>query len=349
MKKLLFALFLISFLSCEDDGPISEAYELLGFEVEATGEFDPYITYIDTASNQVLVFSSVNLDLNSFPLSLNPQITVSPGASVSPSSGSLVVFDDPEDFVKYTITAQDGKGSEEYIFTIRDNQIPNAGFENWFEEIGMNSQPFLQPGKYLESSVWTTTNMGTSIYSIYGTTPFQDGNNKMAKIETVETVAIPFVAGAMYLGEFDLNAAIGDPGNPAAAAKLGIPFFAKPTAIQLHYSFESGDQLIQAVLKDPGNLFGGFDIFNLEGTDKFAIKAVLEKRTGDMVTIIAQAEFESDQETDTMTELKMDMEYLSDDDPTHFHISFSPSVDGGMFKGAIGSSLIIDELKMIYE
>ena len=68
-----------------------------------------------------------------------------------------------------------------------------------------------------------------------------------------------------------------------------------------------------------------------------------------MVTVIAQAEFESDQETDTMTELKLELQYLSDDDPTHFHISFSPSVDGGTFKGAIGSSLIIDELQMIYE
>ena len=237
MKKILLALFLISLLSCEDDDPISDAYELLRFEVEATGEFDPYLTYIDTASNQILVFSSVNLDLNSFPLSLNPVLTVSPGAIVIPSSGSVGVFDDPEDYVKYTITAQDGLGSEEYIFTIRDNQIPNAGFENWFEETGMNSQPFLQPGKYLESSVWATTNMGTSIYSIYGTTPIQDGNNKMAKIETVETVAIPIVTGAMYLGKFDLDAAIADPGNLTAAAKLCIPFFAKPTAVQFKYYF----------------------------------------------------------------------------------------------------------------
>jgi hypothetical protein len=349
MKNMIIALFLISLLSCKDDDPILDAYELLGFEVEATGEFDPYKTYIDTASNQILVFSSANLDLNSFPLSLIPVVTVSPGASVSPSSGSAVVFDDPEDFVIYTITAQDGLGSDEYIFTIRDNQIPNAGFENWFDEIGMNAQPFLQPGKYSESTVWATTNMGTSIYSIYGTTPFQNGNNKMTKIETVETVAIPIVAGAMYLGEFDLDAAIADPGNPVAAAKLGIPFFAKPTAIQFKYSYKSGDQLIQAAIKDPRNLFGGFDIYNLEGTDKFGINAILEKRTGDMVTIIAQAVFESDQEVDIMTELKMELQYLSDDDPTHFHISFSPSVEGGMFKGASGSTLIIDELKMIYE
>jgi len=171
----------------------------------------------------------------------------------------------------------------------------------------------------------------------------------MAKIETVETVAIPLVAGAMYLGEFDLDGAIADPGNPAAAAKLGIPFFDKPKAVQFKYSFESGDQIIQAELKDPGNLFGGFDVSTLEGTDKFGIKAVLEKRTGDLVTIIAQAEFESDQEVNTMTEMNLELQYLSDDDPTHFHISFSPSVDGGTYKGAIGSTLIIDELKMIYE
>jgi len=349
MKKLIIALLLISVLSCEDEDPISDAYELLGFDVEATGEFDPYHTHIDTANSQILVFSSTNLDMISFPLSLNPIVTVSPGASVTPASGSAVVFDDSEDFVIYTITSEDGRGSEEYIFTIRDNQIPNAGFENWFEETGMNAQPFLQPGKYAESTVWATTNMGTSIYSIYGTTPIQDGDNKMAKIETVETVAIPIVAGAMYVGKFDLDAAIMDPGNPAAAAKLGIPFFDRPSAIQFNYSFESGDQLIQAALKDPGDLFGGFDIYNLEGADKFGILATLEKRTGDMVTIIAEAVFESDQETDAMTEMTLDLEYLSDDDPTHFHISFSPSVDGGTFKGAIGSSLIIDDLKLIYD
>ena len=349
MKKTILALCLISLLSCKGDDPILDAYELLGFEVEATGEFDPYKTHIDTASNHIMVFSSTNLNLMNFPLSLNPVLTVSPGATVIPSSGGVVVFDDPEDFVKYTITAQDGLGSVEYIFTIRDNQIPNAGFENWFEETGMNAQPFLQPGTRPETTVWTTTNMGTSIYSIYGTTPLQDGNNTMAKIETVETVAIPLVAGAMYLGKFDLDAAIADPGNPAAAAELGMSFFDKPTAIQFKHSFESGDQLIQAVLKDPGNLFGGFDVYNLEGTDKFGIKAVLEKRTGDMVTILAQAEYESDQEIDNMTEIKMQLQYLSDDDPTHFHISFSPSVDGGTFKGAIGSSLIIDDLKMIYD
>lgn len=100
MKNIVLALFLISLLSCVDDDPILDTYELLDFEVEATGEFDPYLTYIDTASNEILVFSSVDLDLNSFPLSLNPLVTVSPGANVSPSSGSVVVFDDPEDFVK---------------------------------------------------------------------------------------------------------------------------------------------------------------------------------------------------------------------------------------------------------
>ena len=349
MKRILLALFLIPLLSCEDEEPISGAFELLSFEVEATDGFDPYLTYIDTANNQIQVFSSVSLDLISYPLSLTPAVSVSPGASVLPSSGSPVVFDDPEDFVTYTITAQDSLGSAEFILTLRDNQIPNAGFENWFEDMGMNAQPFLQPGKYKESTVWTTTNMGTSIYSIYGTTPVQDGNNKMAKIETVETVAIPLVAGAMYLGKFNLDAAIADPGNPAAAAELGIPFFGKPSAIQFKYSFESGEQLVQAVLKDPGNLFGGFDVTNLEGTDKFGINAVLERRTGDKVTIIAQAEYVSDQETGTMTEMEMQLQYVSEDDPTHFHISFSPSVDGGMFKGAVGSSLTIDELKMIYE
>ena len=54
-----------------------------------------------------------------------------------------------------------------------------------------------------------------------------------------------------------------DPTNPVAAAKLGIPFFERPAAIKFKYSYKAGEQMIQAVPKDPGNLFGGFDIYNL--------------------------------------------------------------------------------------
>jgi hypothetical protein len=349
MKNLIFLFLLVVVLACQKEDSISELNELLDFNVEAIDGFIPVHTHIDSASAQVHVFCSTLLNMADFPIVLTPELTVSTGATVNPSSGTAVTFDDPEDFVKYTITSQDGQNSKEYIFTIRDMQIPNADFENWFNEIGMNSQPFPQPGKYGESTVWATTNMGTSIYSIYGTSPMQDGDNTLIKIETVATVALPIVAGALYLGEFDLDGAIADPTNPVAAAKLGIPFYGRPSALHFKYSFQAGDQMIQAVLKDPGNLFGGFDIFELDGSDKFGIEVVLEKRVGDEITTVAKANFESDQNTIDLTEYTLPLQYLSEEEPTHFYVSFSPSFDGGTFKGAIGSTLIIDDLQLMYE
>lgn len=351
MKKLFIAFLMFSVFACskDDDNTVSDGAELLGFTVEATSGFTPVKTYIDTANEQVLVFTSSDLNELTFPLTLATEIEVSPGAKIVPESGASVTFTDPEDFINYTITSEDGINTFEFVFTIRDRQIPNSGFENWFQEIGMNSQSFQQPGKYKETTVWATANMGTSIYSIYGTSPFTGANNTVVKIETVETVALPLVAGALYVGKFDLDGAIANPTNPVAAAKLGIPFFERPKAVKFNYSYKAGEQMIQAVLKDPGNLFGGFDIYNLEGKDKFGIEIALEKREGENISVIAKTNFQSDQDVEELTEITFPLDYLSNEAPTHFYISFSPSFDGGSFKGAVGSTLIIDDVEIIYD
>lgn len=351
MKKLLIGLVLVSIFACSDEGEGTESdlAELMELTVDSNGGFLPVQTSIDVETGEVHVFNSNDFSTMNFPLTLVPEIRVSPGAKVVPASGVTVSFDHPEDFVQYTITSGDGTNTVDYVFTIRDKQLPNAGFENWFTEIGMNSQPFPQPGKYKASTAWATANMGTSIYSIYGTSKIQDGNNTVIKVETVTTVALPLVAGALYVGKFDLDGAIADPTNPVAAAKLGIPFMEKPTAVQFKYSYMSGAQLIQAVLKDEGNLFGGFDVFNLEGKDKFGIKVVLEKREGDTVIEVAKNEFQSGLDVEQLTNLKLELNYLTNDDPTHMYISFSPSFDGGTFKGAVGSTLIIEDVELLYE
>jgi len=353
MKKILAILLVVVFFSCSDNGgedvPASDQAKLLDFTVESTSDFNPVSNYIDEENGMVYVFSSLDFSESAFPLTLVPEIVVSDGATVSPASGSPVTFADPEAFKKFTVTSENGANTVEYIVTIRDRQLPNAGFENWFQEIGMNSKPFQQPGKYAETTIWATANMGTSIYSIYGTSPVPDGDNTLVKIETVETVAIPLVAGALYVGKFDLDGAIADPTNPVAAALLGLPFYGKPTAVQLQYTYQPGAQMIQAELKDPGNLFGGFDITNIDGTDKFGIEIVLEKRVGETVTEIARKNFQSDQVVNELTTLKLDLDYFSNDNPTHMYISFSPSFDGGTFKGAVGSTLIIDNIELLYE
>ena len=350
MKKLFIVMFMFSVFACsDDDNTVSTGSEILGFTVESASGFTLVKTIIDSENGVVQLFTSADLNELTFPLTLKTEIEVSDGAKVEPASGTQVTFSNPEDFINYTITSEDGLNFSEYVLTIRDSQIPNAGFENWFQETGMNGQPFQQPGKYKESTVWATANMGTSIYSTYGTVPVTEGNNTAVKILTIGTVGIPLLAGALYIGEFDMESAIADPTNPVAAAKLGIPFFERPKAVKFKYAYKAGAQMIQAVPKEPGNLFGGFNIFNVEGKDKFGIEIVLEKRAEENISVISKTNFQSDQNIEELTEITLPVNYLSNETPTHFYISFSPSFDGGTFKGAIGSTLIIDDIELIYD
>lgn len=353
MKKLfpfLFILALVVVIACsddDDDTTVSDQAELISFSVDATTGFTPFKTIVD--SIEMIALNANDFVATDYPITLTPNLVMSEGATSSPASGTPVTFNAPEDFVAYRITSEDGANSTEYIFTIRDGQMPNSDFENWFTAIGMNSQPFLEPGKHLESTVWATANMGTSIYSIYGTSPLEEGGNTAVQIETVTTVALPLVAGALYIGEFDLDGAIADPTNPVAAAKLGIPFAYTPTAVKFKYMYKSGDQMIQATLKDPGNLFGGFDVVNLSGKDKYGIEVRLEKRVDGEAVVAAQSNVSDDTEVGTMTEMVIPISWESNQEPTHFYISFSPSLDGGDFKGAIGSTLVIDDIELIYD
>ena len=350
MKKILILTLFVVLLACNDDNKtLSDQAEIKDFKVESSGSFIPAKICIDDEESKIQVFTDDEFQSSDFPVTLSPVIAISEGATINPKSGSQVTFNGPGDFTKYIVVSEDGNIVKEYIFTIRDKQIPNADFENWFMETGMNGKPFQQPGHHGESTVWATANMGTSIYSIYGTSPLKEGDNTLAKIETVTTVALPLVAGALYIGEFDLDGAVEDPTNPVAAAKLGMPFIAKPKSVKFNYSFKAGEQMIQAVLKEPGNLFGGFDIFEVEGKDKFGIEVVLEKRVGENITTVAKTNYQSDKDVETLTELELPINYLTNDEPTHFYISFSPSFDGGTFKGAIGSTMIIDDIKLIYE
>jgi hypothetical protein len=79
------------------------------------------------------------------------------------------------------------------------------------------------------------------------------------------------------------------------------------------------------------------------------MEIALEKREGENVTVVAKTKFQSDEDVDKLTEKILTFNYLSTETPTHFYISFSPSFDGGTFKGAVGSTLTIDDLEIIYD
>ena len=66
------------------------------------------------------------------------------------------------------LNAESGDEQIWYVY-LRDNQLPNSGFEDWHQTVGLNNQPMYQPGSDEETTLWTTANMGSSTYGIYGT------------------------------------------------------------------------------------------------------------------------------------------------------------------------------------
>jgi hypothetical protein len=53
--------------------------------------------------------------------------------------------------------------------------------------------------------------------------------------------------------------------------------------------------------------------------------------------------------SDVLSETSIPINYTSDQNPTHITVMFTSSKDGSLFTGAVGSTLIVDNLELIYE
>ena len=97
-------------------------------------------------------------------------------------------------------------------------------------------------------------------------------------------------------------------------------------------------------------ILGGFTVDTLlDGTDEFSFWADLEVRNGDNVRNIGRAELKSSETVEDLTEISIPFVYTSEEKPTHISVVFASSTAGGDFKGAVGSTLIVDDLELIYE
>jgi len=351
MKKL--ALLLIPILliaGCKKDDDPSDEAQILGFSIISTSisDFALEDVVIDESFNKVLMLSQNNLASENPPISITPEIEVSPGATILPNSGDEVSFNNKDGAITYIVTAENGDQTN-WTFTIRDMQLPNSGFEDWYDTIGMNQQHHLEPGLSANSTIWATANMGTSLYGKYGTTPLMDGDNTLVKIFTDETPTVPITSATIFTGRFDIQGAINNPTDPDQATDFGIPFTFRPTALKLKYKFTPGEHYVEGTLIDPDNIFGGFTIDTLEGGDKCFLWSNLEIIDGDDIELIGRAELIQGNTVEELTEIVLNYEYYSVAKPTHITIVFASSKDGSEYRGAVGSTLIIDDVELIYE
>lgn len=312
---------------------------------QATFDLDKVFT--EENNKTIYLLFNGSFSSASFPLQFTGTFNLTEGATCIPASGETVVFNNGEERFKYSVTASDGTIID-YHIVLRDNQLPNADFEEWYSTKGMDGNFFDEPGKSAETTVWATANQGTSTFGVYCTTPVISDGNTVARIVTGQTSLVPVTAGTIFTGKFDINGAINHPTDPKQATVFGIPFSLRPVSIKFRYTYKPGSRYVHAEINNPTNIFGGFTVTDITGSDKFTAYAVLEKRDGSVVTPVARAELISGEVKDVMTEVLLPFTYTSTEKPTHIYVVFSSSKDGDLFTGAVGSTLTLDDIELIY-
>ena len=283
---------------------------------------------------------------------------------------------------EYTVTSQDGAWKKKYTVRVASNATPadyhfndmryymydtdddgtdDPIFHIFYEEIG---------GQHVD---WGSGNPGAMITlmssnpkpSDYPTSQADGGViGKCAKLTTISTGALgamfkaPIAAGNIFLGTFQVNF-----GDMASSTHFGIPFFnTKPVSMTGYYKYKAGptvtDENMSVVsgAKDDFALYAVvFEVSKeipwLDGTDT-------NKNSLTSPSIVLKAELTDRKETDEWTKFTIPFEPANGKTfdinkmiagKYSFAIIASSSKDGAKFKGAIGSTLYIDELHVDYE
>jgi hypothetical protein len=350
MKKLLILLSFFSLLiSCSEEDESNKA-EIIDMSVTAISSSDLLLEDISIESENSKIFIFLNNDLSDheFPISLTTDVKLSSGAKTSSILNSEISFSEADQVISIDVEAEDGTIKTWYVFLIH-HQIQNSNFESWYTNVGMDGEDYTEIGTSAVESIWATANMGTSMYKSFGTQPLIINSKTYAKIETKKSGPVPIAAGTLFVGRFDIAGAISNPTNPKKATKFGTPFIFSPRSFKIKYNYQAGDTLLQGEFNDPNNFFGGYTTEIIEGEDKCAIYAILESRTEDTNTEIARAELYSETTGDNINEVIVDFNYTSTIQPTHISVVFSSSKDGDLWKGAYGSTLLIEEFELLYD
>lgn len=307
-----------------------------------------------------------------------PIFRLTPGATISPESGSLQDFSKGP--VTYTVTSEDKQWSRTYQVRIKKGQttMPNEiefefedaylskGYYNWQENWNGN-----------KLDIWATGNSGFQMSNSsskpeeYPTVMIQDGHKgKGVKLTTQRTGKIaymvhkPIAAGNLFIGQFDATDALRD---AMKATKFGHPFSfsAKPTKLEGWYKYQAGEKFTDKNRKElDRHDYGTIYAVLYENIDEKGNAVLLygdNVQTNKQIVALALVGETHDDNgkvaignTPEWHHFSVDFEYKKTIDPIKLKnggysltIVSSSSSDGANFLGAVGSTLWIDSFKLI--
>jgi len=312
---------------------------------------------IDSDLHQVTIEMPPGVDISKSEIKL---LVLSSFASSDKKTGDIL---DLTQNNTITVTSEKGTTTTWTILsklTSAEPQLENSDFNKWY----LTPAGYYEPGTDAGSTIWCTGNPGTNLLKLYATTPLElNDQNYAVRMETLyngklsATFGAPISAGSIITGVFNPDNL--DPSNPQAAIDFGALFSGRPKSFVMKYSYKPG-----AENKDKNG-----DV--LHYSDKCDIYAFLEIREGNEIKRLATAWFRSETNVETLTDIEVEFTYGELDNtfpdymkppngmyvtgdslnfmlPSHIVFVASSSFDGANFAGAVGSTLIIDDLELIY-
>lgn len=284
----------------------------------------------------------------------------------------------PQTFI---VRSEDGKWQRSYRVSIQVPPMPSyppEGFEFKFDSYGLDSKGkyyvWTEANPFLPDVQWANGNPGfaisksSALSDAYPTVPEAHGGfdgGPCLKLTTQNTggfgkmVNMLIAPGSHFIGTFDVGPALKGQAGALAATRFGIPFPHKPLVLRGYYKYLPGafkqdrsGQRIDGAVDYP-------DIYSVFYRNVDADGNEVQLDGADVLTnphIVAVGRLRSEDVDATGQEwrrFEIPLVYtgeVSDDDIREkkysFTISFTSSIDGAYFEGAVGSTLWIDDVTL---
>lgn len=373
--------------SCFKEEPLNAECDIEQAYIHADNKISLNLLFTNPSDTLVNVQSDqTNIEFTMRPLAAltkqAPIFRLTPGATISPESGSLQDFSKGP--VTYTVTSEDKQWSRTYQVSIKKGQttMPNEiefEFEDAYKDKGYYNWQENWNGNKLD--IWATGNSGFQMSNSsskpeeYPTVMIEDGyKGKGVQLTTRRTsrladaVKKPIAAGNLFIGQFDATDAL--VGDAMKATKFGHPFSfsAKPAKLEGWYKYQAGEKFTDKNMKpldrhDYGTIYAVL----YENIDEKGNAVLLYgdnvQKSKQIVALALVGETHDDNgkvaigNTREWHHFSVDFDYQSYGktiDPVKLKnggyslaIVCSSSSDGANFLGAVGSTLWIDSFKLI--
>lgn len=269
----------------------------------------------------------------------------------------------PSTTYQYKVTAGESAIDVQEFMTVALQDLPNASFDEW--SVDAANAKLFYPWADGASSFWDTGNRGATTVGNSNSVPTEDtsiGSGKAAYLES-KWIVIKFAAGNIFTGAYlktdGTNGVLG----------FGRPFTAFPNRLTFDYKYKSveinksGDDSMKYLIGRPDscNIYvalwhvedGQYEEFQGE---KYPL--VLRTKPGveqnlfsaNDSRVIAYGQFTQGRTVDSWTSETIDIKYKRTDvAPTHILVVASSSKYGDYFVGGVGSTLVLDNMKLVYE